>query len=627
MVLIFWSCEENILPPANKTIINTGDAINITTNSATLSIFINEVGAAKNIGIIWGENDALDSDNQIFNVSLSNGVQQGYISISSPGTYYYKAYAADKYGNYVYGETRSFIIENEKISVSSNSIQAGAIANTYNVSINSNTSWTAISDQNWCKISPNSGMNNGSLSINIDENNTTSIRNAKITIRTEKHTQEIILTQSQTVNENSLIVSSNYVTAAEIVGSYYVNISCNQAWTALSNQSWCTLQSSSGTGNKALLINTSANTSTNDRTAIITITSGEESQQIFVTQYSNSHELRVGPRLYRYHDHSFSGGSGFGIKCTGTWEITSDQVWCTIYSSSSGTGDDRFNYSLKPNLDYNERIATITVSSSRSSQQVKIIQRGKPKQTPNSTPQIDMIFVQGGTFTMGDTFGDGYDNEKPTHKVTLSSFYIGKYEVTQAQWKAVMNGENPSQHVGDNLPVGAYLRNIKEFIAKLNQLSGKKYRLPTEAEWEYAAKGGNKSNGYKYSGSNIVDNVAWYGEAAASLWSGYSFYGGGDYHLGNAKGTIHFVGSKQANELGIYDMSGNITEFCSDWYSNYNINPQVNPTGPESGTSIVTRGGGYGSHSINVRCSDRSYSGYSEYVDSSGGFRLALDIE
>ena len=222
---------------------------------------------------------------------------------------------------------------------------------------------------------------------------------------------------------------------------------------------------------------------------------------------------------------------------------------------------------------------------------------------------FEMVFVEGGTFTMGATAeqgSDAYGDESPTHSVTLSSYYIGKYEVTQAQWRAVM-GSNPSKFTGDNLPVECVSWNdIQEFITKLNQQTGKTFRLPTEAEWEYAARGGNKSKGYKYSGSNTIDDVAWYDN--------------------NSSSTTHPVGEKAPNELGIYDMSGNVWERCQDWYRGYSSDSQTNPTGPTSGSARVLRGGSWGDSARKCRVSIRNY--YSPDSRSSYiGFRLACASE
>ena len=190
---------------------------------------------------------------------------------------------------------------------------------------------------------------------------------------------------------------------------------------------------------------------------------------------------------------------------------------------------------------------------------------------------FEMVRVEGGTFTMGATAeqaSDAFSDELPTHKVTLSPFLIGKYEVSQTLWFAVM-GENPSVNTGINLPVDNVTWNeCQTFITKLNELTGKNFRLLTEAEWEYAARGGNKSKGYKYSGSNNLGDVAWY--------------------IDNSNNTSHAMGTKAPNELGIYDMTGNVMEWVSDWKGSYSSGAQTNPTGPDSGTYRVNRGGSYG---------------------------------
>ena len=199
--------------------------------------------------------------------------------------------------------------------------------------------------------------------------------------------------------------------------------------------------------------------------------------------------------------------------------------------------------------------------------------------------EFKMIKVEGGTFSMGATSeqgSDAYDDEKPVHSVTLSDYYIGETEVTQELWEAVM-GSNPSEFKGNNLsfftgnnqrPVESVSWNdCQEFIKKLNQLTGKEFRLPTEAEWEYAARGGKYSRGYKYSGSNNADEVAWYDS--------------------NSGSKTHPVKTKKDNELGLYDMSGNVWEWCNDWYGDYQSYSQTNPTGPSRGERRVLRGGSW----------------------------------
>jgi formylglycine-generating enzyme required for sulfatase activity len=207
----------------------------------------------------------------------------------------------------------------------------------------------------------------------------------------------------------------------------------------------------------------------------------------------------------------------------------------------------------------------------------------------------NMVYVPGGTFTMGalETDAEAGKHEKPAHRVTLSSFYIGKYEVTQEEWEAVMGG-NPSGFKGSRHPVERVSwQGCQEFISKLNEKTGKRFRLPTEAEWEFAARGGNRSQGYKYSGSDSLDEVGWYG---------------GNCNDANGDGTTHTVGMKHPNELGLYDMSGNVWEWCSDGYGDYDGADQINPTGASSGigsSNRVVRGGSWMNYYWYCRVSDR----------------------
>jgi formylglycine-generating enzyme required for sulfatase activity len=216
-------------------------------------------------------------------------------------------------------------------------------------------------------------------------------------------------------------------------------------------------------------------------------------------------------------------------------------------------------------------------------------------------PEFEMVFVEGGIFMMGS---DHYNFEEPIHEVTLSSFNIAKYQVTQKEWKSIM-GDNPSSYKGDNLPIHKVSwYEVNEFISRLNQATGKNYRLPTEAEWEYAAGGGNKGSGFTYSGSNNFDKVAWHGM--------------------NSNFEPHPVGSKTANELGIYDMSGNVWEWCNDWFEFYSSTPQTDPLGPMSGTYKVIRGGHWGSIDSYCRVKMRMRCEPERTLKSLCGFRLVL---
>ena len=244
--------------------------------------------------------------------------------------------------------------------------------------------------------------------------------------------------------------------------------------------------------------------------------------------------------------------------------------------------------------------------------------------------EIDLVPVEGGSFWMGaqdsDPNGRNYNAlassyESPVHEVTVSSFYISKYEVTQKQWNAVM-GSNPSWFKGDDRPVEKVSwYDAVEFCNALSRKEGRSpaytvngenvswnlnadgYRLPTEAEWEYAARGGKKSKGYVYSGGNTAVDVAWYSD--------------------NSVSETYPVGTKGANELGLYDMSGNVGEWCWDWYGDYSSGSQTDPDGPSTGSLRVLRGGSWGHAARCVRVSGRRISGpgFSGY---NGGFRLVL---
>ena len=288
-------------------------------------------------------------------------------------------------------------------------------------------------------------------------------------------------------------------------------------------------------------------------------------------------------------------------------------VFCDGYDSEEGTV--KLKASTPSNLQITLSKEATAIQQSSVSQ--PIVAQQPVAQTPVTNRDnitipvkdginIDMVRVEARTFTMGATpeMENPFDWEKPTHQVTLTNdYYIGKYEVTQALWQAVM-GNNPSKFNGDNLPVeNVSWNDCQEFISKLNRITGKTFRLPTEAEWEYAARGGKKSKGYQFSGSNNISDVAWYKD--------------------NSGSKTHAVGSKQANELGIYDMSGNVFEWCQDWFGSYSSSSQVNPISANSGSLRVIRGGSWNFNASFCRSSYRyGHSPDLRYDDL--GLRLVL---
>ena len=267
----------------------------------------------------------------------------------------------------------------------------------------------------------------------------------------------------------------------------------------------------------------------------------------------------------------------------------------------------------------------------RTETQVEPVQKNTPPSVSRLSFEPETVRVDGGTFQMGSN--DGESDEKPMHRVTLSDFAIGKYEITVQQYMQFVNetkthypewleqGSNYNiktgkddhyKKLGDALQnsnnpiVGISWDDAVAYCEWLSQKTNKKYRLPTEAEWEYAARGGNKSSGYKYSGSNTIGDVAWLSD--------------------NASSQTHPVGQKQRNELGIYDMSGNVWEWCSDWYGTYNSSSQQNPTGAITGSDRVYRGGGWSNGAAYCRSAFR-YNDTPTYRYSNVGFRVGSSLQ
>ncbi len=400
----------------------------------------------------------------------------------------------------------------------------------------------------WITISPSSGNGETVINISVDENTTLESRQALIHVGYKNNSNAIgwIADSINVYQEPASYItpSKNEIDFSAEGGRATIDLISNVNYTYSTSANWLKLTSS--TDHKKLTITATENNSVERRTASVILSYGETKNTITVTQEAG---ITLLP------------GGGVDINGIITYGIRNSIKKRTIYFS--------------------------------------------------------MIKVEGGTFTMGATPEQGSeanDDEKPAHQVTLSPYYIGETEVTQGFWYALM-GQSPtsdgskwstSYGIGESYPA-YYISywDCQTFLTKLNQLTGQKFRLPTEAEWEFAARGGNASKGYKYSGGNIVGDIAWYTDNSST-------------------GTLE-VKTKKANELGLNDMSGNVWEWCSDYYdsSYYSSSPSTNPTGPTTGSFRVIRGGGWSSTAD--RCRVASHNGYQPSDRSySLGFRLAL---
>ena len=399
--------------------------------------------------------------------------------------------------------------------------------------------------------------------------------------------------------------------------------------------SWLTISSTSGQGDMAVTFTAQENASTSAREATLRFMADER-------DFSHSKDIKVRQDgATEYHTTATTTPLIFAatpaapqtiaVTSNEAWTATvtpAEAVWCSVLPSTS-TGSGTITVTATENTATTPRTATITIKGKTSGDEttVTVTQKGKSEDTESQaftvtgngkTVTFKMVRVEHGTFQMGATTEQGSDadsDEKPEHTVTLTSdYYMGETEVTQALWYAVMGQKptasgsqwNSTYGLGDQRP--AYYiswNDCQEFITKLNALTGKTFRMPTEAEWEFAARGGNKSKGYKYAGSNTIGDVAWY-------WD-------------NSSSQTHDVATKQPNELGLYDMSGNVWEWCSDWYSSsyYSSSPSTDPTGPTSGSGRVFRGGSWNYNAGYCRVAYRSLWG-ADNRSSDLGLRLAL---
>jgi formylglycine-generating enzyme required for sulfatase activity len=475
---------------------------------------------------------------------------------------------------------------------------------TQNVSVNSNSNWTASSNQSWCTVSPSSGSGNGSLAISGSQNTAITSRTAIITVSgTGGVSQTITVTQNGAAPNLAINFTTKSVESA--ANSFTVQITSNTSWSVSSNQTWCTVSSGSGSGNGYITINYSANTIITSRSVVISFSaSGVSTQTLTLTQSGATPTLTIDATTKTIG----STASSFTVQVTSNtnWSGSSNQPWCTL-SSGSGSGNGSINVYYTENTSSISRSLTVTFSLlGASSQTLTITQKGR-------VYSGTMITLQGGSFQMGQPDPNlGCSGcavkEQPVHSVTLSSYNIGKYEVTNQEFADFLNAYGQptiksGNYVGQTMiledNIGGLIKNGSTWIPAVGKGNYPvikvtwygadefcKYyggRLPSEAEWEFAARGGIYSKNYTYSGSNTFSNVAWYWDNSNNA----------DCNLDSGKGT-HTIGLKTANELVIYDMSGNVWEWCSDWYDSYSSGSQTNPIGPSQGLSRVIRGGSWG---------------------------------
>lgn len=395
----------------------------------------------------------------------------------------------------------------------------------------------------------------------------------------------------------NIIISSNELEFNSDGGIQVVEVSSASNWSCEYSAEWLLVRQQQD----KIRVIVDHNPSSESRSDVIKLKiKGNVISEIFVTQ--SGIDLNVEDELLSVE--SIGNSLSIPISSNTQWTFDNHINWCEVSKD-----ENNLIVIVQRNYSMSERSGAISIYAGDVSFDITISQSGC-----QWFESFEMIEVEGGTFYMGAQADDSsetnfdasaYQIESPVHQVTVSSYAIGKFEVTQAQWIAAM-GNNPSNIIGDNLPVESITwEQVQSFISILNEQSGLNYRLPTEAEWEYAAKGGCESNGYMYSGNSVLNACGWY----------YS----------NSEATTHEVGSKIPNELGIYDMSGNVREWCNDWFGHYSSSIEENPQGKYDGNLKVNRGGSWTTPAVNCRNTYR----HNDYPNESAldlGFRLVLDI-
>ena len=606
----------------------------------------------------------------------------------------------------------------------STALQFSDKAGSAQVSILSDGTWVATTQNDWITLTPASKTGNGTLTVHVTENTANESRTGIVSINLGSTIYNVRVIQQG----KYITLSGNMFNLTSKGGQIQVDVTTNDGWTASAGngQAWVSLSNISGDGDCSLVITVAENKSISIRKDTVTINPTNLNPLNVVIEQAARY-MNLSTSSIQFFE---KGGTtdNIEVETDGLVQATPDDDWLTVTTIANGL----FTVTAQPNPTHFDRTGTVTVTMTDlvEGELVKTITATQDKRTDdiiaipdaafkavlldsgfdldndkdisldeavliktinaagkgieslagieymtaldsldcsnNSLTELDlssntsitqlnvtgnaalkrvdvwstfskdvfdaakydrqtyfvpagnsftvnvddvsftMITVPGGTFTMGATAeqeADANDIEKPAHSVTLTTFSIGQTEVTQALWIAVM-GTNPSEVLGNDLPVSQLSWSMsREFIQKLNEKTGLQFRFATEAEWEFAARGGNWSKGYKYSGGNDVDNVAWY-----SLSRGSHF--------------AHNVATAYPNELGIYDMSGNLVEWCMDWYGAYGADSQTDPTGISAGDKHILRGGSWNDDAVNCRVSARTSAKDQQYQDI--GLRLVL---
>lgn len=399
-------------------------------------------------------------------------------------------------------------------------------------------------------------------------------------------------------NEIALSISSNNIEFTVSGGEQTIEITSDSDWECNYTVDWLFVRQQQN----RIRIVVSENTENMNRTAIVQILcDGTTKEEIKVTQEGVNFDVENSNVTV------LSSGEEIIIPVLSNteWVVKNSIGWCN-------TKQDNNNLIVlvERNYQMKERTGTIQMKAGNILKEIALTQ-----EACQWFESFEMVNVQEGEFFMGaqkqSATDENYDInayqiESPVHRAFVNKYSIGKYEVTQAQWLAAM-GDNPSAIQGENHPVESVSwEKVQEFIALLNDKTGLNYRLPTEAEWEFAAKGGNLSANNKYSGNSVLGACGWF----------YS----------NSESTTHEVGTKSPNELGIYDMSGNVREWCNDWFDYYGYNDVNNPKGPNTGSMKVNRGGSWTTPAVNCRNTYR-HTDYPLEISQDLGFRLALSLE